>query len=1573
MTGSSDRGTDHTNTHSFERVHAHMLAELESETRLSDLHGDIEELSRALWTWSQDGSQDERRFRIRQAAGGHLLEVAGPDCPFLVDSLLGACSALGFHVDVLFHPILEREDGHFQSLIQIHLPYLTEPETQMLCDEVGLTLRDVGLATDDFDALRNRMAEGILQLSANTAVPDKYRDEAVAFLNWLAADHFVFLGAREYRFKTDAHGQVLPTEPDVVDGSNLGLLRDKERNVLRPGSEPLFLTKEIGAFLAEPEPLILAKSTLLSRVHRRVPSDYIGIKHVDEQGRVTGETRFLGLYTSEAYNASICTIPLLRQRREEVLKITHSVHGSHNEKAITNILESWPRDELFQTRAEVLAPIIRGASNLIGRPRVRMFVRPDRFARFVSIVVFVPREAYDTQLRQHMSAELEKAYGGDLADFEPEFVGTDLVRILFEITLPAHPKTPDIKKLEDRLVALSRTWKTRFREAMTALKPDGKVRTKASFFVSGFTAAYREAFEPETAVEDIDVLLDLDDDRPIALRAYRDSEDTDTHLRAKIYSRNGPIALSEGVPIFERLGLFVVFEAGYPITPARKPSTGAPETFWVHALYLRRTDSGKISLDDVQSGFEDAFVAIWRGEAENDGFNALIFNAGLTWREAALFRALCAYRQQTGMDPGRITQIEALNWYPELVRTLAELFSVRFDPRRDISLTHRRTALKAVWRRIERALLDVASLNHDRVLRRIAALIMVTQRTNFYQRDDNGMPLPHISLKIASQDLEDLPRPKPYREIFIACPEVEGVHCRFGPVARGGIRWSDRRDDYRTEVLGLVKAQQVKNSVIVPVGAKGGFFAKQLPEKDDSEAYRAAGVSAYKTFINALLGLTDNLNEGLVQHPTGMVVWDQDDPYLVVAADKGTATFSDIANGISTDLGFWLGDAFASGGSAGYDHKAMGITARGAWEAVKRHFREIGRDIQTHPFTVIGIGDMSGDVFGNGMLLSRQTRLLAAFNHRHIFLDPDPQDTETCWRERKRLFDLRGSAWSDYDLALLSPGGRIYDRNAKELVLTPEIQTLTGLEVETLTPDDLIHALLKTHCDLLWFGGIGTYIKAAHESHADADDRSNDQIRINADEIGALIVGEGANLGMTQGARISFALRGGRVNTDAIDNSAGVDSSDHEVNIKILCSDAIRRGDLAADARNDLLAKMTDDVALHVLRHNYDQTFALSLAQSNAAREHEAYERLMCDLEARGHLDRKVEGLPNSVEMQERQEVGLSLTRPEIAVLMAWTKIVIFDDLVASDVPDDPYFLSVLEAYFPEPLMAYPESMAAHPLRREIISTSLANRSVDLGGPLAINRLSEESGAPVARLVTALVAAEALIGTRRLEAGIMLLDNHIAADDQLKLKHALAIGTAALAYSLINGQKTRAVSETVLRYDPPFQRLRGCIPSCLSPVSRAALDQTRAEYASFGVDSTLALELAELSVIPTFPALAELSSAARSPLEDVFVAFEQTGAALGTEKLKSIAAEVLPTMETWDRRATRRLIQELVDMQTEATRRVLQAGGLEIWRDEMSETLQAANRDIDLYAGRSPGFSQLALAADTIRAAMSFA
>ncbi|MEL7453524.1 MAG: NAD-glutamate dehydrogenase domain-containing protein, partial [Pseudomonadota bacterium] len=875
-----------------------------------------------------------------------------------------------------------------------------------------------------------------------------------------------------YEFEIDESGKFVREEPTMVEGSNLGLLRDEDLNVLSRGAEPTVLTGHSYAFLQSPEPLIVAKSTMVSRIHRKAHADYVGVKHYDAAGRISGETRFLGLFTAEAYDETARSVPLIRKRVAEVRERIGAGRRGHTANALSNILETWPRDELFQTDVETLATMAKAVLHLIERPRPRLFVRRDQFDRFVTAIIYVPRDAYDSDLRQRMGSVLEETYDATLLTFEPRFGNERLARVFFVLALnPGHPE-PDLAALEQKIVSLAARWQDAFRDALAETDLQEYARDGALCFKDAFNAAYREAFRPDEALLDVAELAELTPDQPIRLRTYRQPTDDKGFVRAKVYSRGQSIPLSESVPVFENMGLFVDFETGYKVRPSERPRADAPDMYWIHDVSMRTQSGAPVDLEHIGQLFADAFAAVWLGQTQNDGFNRLVFTAGATWQEANLLRGLSAYRRQSGLDPAEASQVRAFTQNTDITKNLLELFRTLFDPTTDDSLKVRTAAAKLIRSRIREQLGDVQSLEDDRVLRRTCNLIMAIKRTNYYQTNDQT-----LAFKIASSELEELPKPKPYREIFVTSPVVDGVHLRFGAVARGGLRWSDRPDDFRTEVLGLVKAQQVKNAVIVPVGSKGGFYPKQLPLGGSREAVRQAGIHAYKTFIAALLDLTDNLIDGDVQHPENTIIHDEADPYLVVAADKGTATFSDIANEISVCQGFWLGDAFASGGSAGYDHKAMGITARGGWEAVKRHFFEMGKDIQDEPFTVVGIGDMSGDVFGNGMLLSKQIRLVAAFNHLHVFVDPNPGDPERLWAERKRLFDLPRSGWGDYDQSLISEGGGIFERSAKSVPLNDELRALTGLSGEGATPDQLIHALLKTDVELLWFGGIGTYVK----------------------------------------------------------------------------------------------------------------------------------------------------------------------------------------------------------------------------------------------------------------------------------------------------------------------------------------------------------------------------------------------------------------------------------------------------------------------------------------------------------------
>lgn len=1540
---------------------------------------DIRKLAAGAWNWAscvEAGRQDVRVILRPEGEGGaalsrSILEAAGPDMPFLVDSLLGECAAQGQEVKTLFHPVVTLDDGRMLSLIQIHLPLLTADEAASLEEGVRATLADVERAVSDHAAMRARMRSEMKRIASQRHLDAAERDEAVAFLEWLYREHYVFLGCREYDFETDEDGRVKPAEPIMVEGSNLGILRDETLNVLSRDSEPLVLSREIGEFLQSPIPLIIAKSTLPSRVHRRVPCDYIGVKKYDSEGRVNGEVRFLGLFTAEAYDETARSIPFVRRRVQKIMSAAGATPGGHTEKALANLIETWPRDELLQTRSTVLGPMIMSALHLIGRPRTKLYLRRDEFDRFVTALVFVPRESYDTALRQRMATVLTEAWQGELKSFQPYFDSGPLARVHFEIALrPEHPE-PDAAALERRIIDLARTWDQAFRERLMGSPLKGRDREGARSFIGAFNAAYREAFGPEEALEDVTCMAALSAGRPIVARAYRYEHDAGSKVRIKVYTRTGSIPLSRCVPVFENLGLFVDFETGYPVRPLTKPADDAPDVYWIHALSMRSADGADLPLEDLARAFEDAFIAVWSGRAENDGFNRLVLKAGASWREAALVRALAAYRRQSGIDPPQEVQETSLTNYPDVTRLILDLFAARFDPDAYKSLEARRKAQAEISEKFETAMKTVISLADDTALRRLFDLVSAIQRTNFYQAEVSGDPRRFISFKVASRELADLPEPRPYREIFMHSPKVEGVHLRFGPVARGGLRWSDRPADYRTEVLGLVKAQQVKNAVIVPVGSKGGFYPKQLADRSDRDAWFESGRDAYKEFITALLGVTDNIIEGKVSHPARTVIWDGEDPYLVVAADKGTATFSDTANAISLEKGHWLGDAFASGGSAGYDHKKMGITARGAWEAVKRHFREIGKDIQAEPFTVIGVGDMSGDVFGNGMLLSPEIRLIAAFNHMHIFIDPDPADSKACLAERQRMFDLPRSSWADYDAKLISKGGGVFERSAKSITLSPEMKAMTGLAKDAVTPDELIHALLKAEADLLWFGGIGTYVKASSESHTEVGDRANDAIRVNGRELKAKVIGEGANLGLTQAGRIEFAKAGGRLNTDAIDNSAGVDSSDHEVNIKILAAEAIRLGALKPAKRDGMLAEMTDDVARLVLTHNYDQTNALTLAAATAQDDHEALERLMVYLEDRGVLNRALEGLPSTQEMQAREAEGRPLTRPELAVLLAWSKIVLFDDIVASELPDDPWFETVLKGYFPSPIDGFDEALANHRLRREIIATIIANRSLDLGGPVPLLRLRELTGAGPAEMVRGLEAARAVLDVAGFRREVFALDNKVPADLQSDLQQEAVSAVSEAAAWFIRSLPEMTAGAAVEQTHAPLNELKAALTDVQTAFPASRIERAARGYMKRGAPEPLARWAAAMGYFAQGLVVVDLAQRAGIAVPVAGAAFYQIGDALRLDRLRSSAREGLAGAPYWDRVAGRRLISELVRLQAGVCEEALGAGGADVWLEARAETrrqlLSTLSTLSTLSRDRDWSFAKFALSADAVR------
>ncbi len=1506
------------------------LYEDASDDELGDLCvNDFAAIAHDFWIWRSERDSDEQSIRIRRGVGKggrqldrDILEIAGPDMPFLVDSVMGELADEGISALAMFHPLAPSKSGKGRdSLIQVHLPRLSVQRAKTLLDNIRATLSDVREAVADFQAMRQRMLDAAeeLEKAKSNASPSDVA-EAVALLRWLAAEKFTFLGARDYKYVRNDKGALTPHEPDILEDTCLGILRDVERYVLRTTAEPMVLTPELKRLVTEPTPLIVAKSTLRARVHRRTAADYISVKRYNDQGEAIGEIRFVGLFTSESFTEATRNIPMLRRKAEWVLHQTGFAPGGHNAKTLRKIIEYYPREELWQMTREELLATSRGILHLLDRPRARVFTRRDRFNRFVTALVYVPKDRYDTKLREALGSAIARLYGGEVESFQPQLGEAQLARVLFVIgDIDKTRPDPDPRVLDTTVATLTRTWEDSFEQAlMRSDMFDSAAREEAANrFINTFTAAYRERYPVQEALIDTAEILRAKDDEIIRARVYRLANDAENIMRCKFYARGDVLALSATVPILENMGLFVDSELNYELH-LKAGALYPAQRIFIHEIETRSADGKPIDLERAGRAFEDGFAAIWTGKAESDGFNRLILALSCSWREAALVRALARYRQQTGLDPSQPIQEQALANNPKIAALILAFFKARFDPNLPETMETREIRSTKLEFMIEAALNDVVSLDEDRALRRIARLVKAIRRTNYYQSGADGQPKAYMSFKIDSHAVAELPAPKPYREIWVASPQVEGVHLRFGAVARGGLRWSDRRDDFRTEVLDLVKAQQVKNAIIVPVGAKGGFFPKRLPARG-TPGFQEAGVEAYKTFLRGLLDITDNIKPEGIAAPKHVVRWDGDDAYLVVAADKGTATFSDIANGISAEYGHWLGDAFASGGSVGYDHKAMGITAKGAWEAVKRHFREIGKNIQEEEFSVIGVGDMSGDVFGNGMLLSRKIRLLAAFDHRDIFIDPNPGDSEANWIERKRLFDTPRTSWADYDKKLISKGGGVFSRAAKSIDVTPEIKALTGLEKDSVTPVELMSALLKAPCELMWFGGIGNYIKARSESHGDVGDKANDGIRVDAEDVRAQVVGEGANLGVTQAGRIAFARHGGRINTDAIDNSAGVDTSDHEVNIKILLGDAISAGALKADKRDKLLESMTDEVGALVLTNNYDQTGAISVAQASAANDLDSHERFIQRLEAEGKLSREVEGLPSTVEIAALRGAKQGLTRPELAKIVAYSKINLFDALVDSTVPDDPAFEEPLRDYFPHELHKFGAQMKTHRLRREIVATELANDVVNRCGPSFVDRIKEISRARTVTVACAFEAARRIFDLEAMVDRINALDNQTTAAAQIAMHQrvggALRRSTTYLARNAgFESDNPPTILDVVKRYKALVDAQRANIESDLSAIERERVSTRLQSLVDLGAPADLARETALLSPLTLSLDVADMAIVTKWPVNEASMLHCVLGAQFGLDALRD-AATNMKLEQHWDRLVVRRVAQDFGDIQ----------------------------------------------------------
>lgn len=1461
-----------------------------------------------------------------------VIDIVQEDMAFIVDSVVAEIVRHKQTIDYLIHPMLKIQktkagiktspnskdhEGEAESHMHIQLHgLLTDIQIEEL--EMGLrnVLTDVDYATKDWIIMREKLREA---QKALVHAPGEYDDivieEYQAFLEYMYDNNFTLLGYREYKF-VNKDGKL---SSQTAKGKSLGLLRDEIKPVyINEAREGLTQTQQ--KMRKEQEPVTISKANKRSTVHRRVPLDVIAVKTFDKKGKVTGEMMFIGLFTSVTYSRSIGDIPYLRMKANFVLNKAQFTPGSHDSKALKHILEKYPRDELFQIDNDSLYKHVISILRLQERPRIALYTRPDPFGRYISCLVYVPRERYETRLRLRFMNILEEELGGRCVNFKVTQDDSPLSRVIFFVDINHLPNVPkyDETVIENRLVEAGRVWADRLKNALDQIQEsEESTALIIQKFGQAFPVNYHEKYTPAESIEDIRKIQQVIEDKQIKLNLYKPEDCESDKLRLKCYSPASPIPLSDILPILENLGLKVLAELPFEIQPAKER-----EAVWIHDFLLDIADKNlTIEVEDVKAVFEEALSKIIDRQMENDGLNKLVLGARMGWRQIVILRTYARYMRQMGLPFSRAYIEKALTSYPEIGGAIIRLFDTLHNPRNKKSAKEQAAGLMV---EIDHLMETVSALDFDRILRKMTKLVNATLRTNFYQTDENGNPKPYLSVKLDSRKLESLPDPKPYREIFVYSPRVEGIHLRGDVIARGGIRWSDRHEDFRTEVLGLMKAQMVKNAVIVPMGAKGGFVVKHPPLQSGPQAIREEGIECYKIFIRGLLDITDNRQGEKIIPPKDVVRRDGDDPYLVVAADKGTATFSDIANGLSQEYGFWLDDAFASGGSAGYDHKVMGITARGAWESVKRHFRELNHDTQTQEFDVIGVGDMGGDVFGNGTLLSEHIRLIGAFNHLHIFCDPNP-DVAASFNERERLFEaVKG--WDAYNTKLLSEGGRIFNRQDKNLELTPEIQKAFDIQAERVTPNELISAMLKARTDLLWFGGIGTYIKSSEEDHGDVGDKSNDPLRINARDLKSKVLGEGANLAITQRGRIEAAKNGVKLNADFIDNSAGVDSSDNEVNIKILMTDIIRKPKHNMDTkkRNKLLEKMTDEVAENVLQHNYQQVQGISLIELNAADELPAHAELMHKLEKTIGLDRQIECLPDEEEIAERKRNGKGLTRPEISVLVSYAKIDLTQDLLKTDIPDSKALEEWVMHYFPKALREnYKKEILDHQLKREIIATMLANGIINRMGPSFVLDRIGKCGVTSAEVAKAYTIVRETFDLKALWDKIEALDNKVPAMVQLKAKDEISLMTErAITWLLTRTGRDLNIEKDIAEFQEGVRALRKHLGSVVTDAHKEMIEMATARGESDGLPRSLAQEIAMMPMLSSAFDIIRIATKQKADIALTARAYFELGDHFHLDWMRQ-QARYLPADDIWASEALDGLVDQLYSCQAGITVRIM--------------------------------------------------
>lgn len=1525
---------------------------------------DLATVAKSMGDWTELRKTGQQKIRVfnpdQKKDGWHVphtvVQLVNDDMPFIVDSVSAAIAFERLAIDALFHPVLKftrdkagnvkeihadncvDNDHVVESLMHIHLEQLLSDEgckklQEMLID----TLQDVRAATGDWQTMMKKV-DRVIEAGGGKSGGETaaIHQEAWDFLSYVRNNNFTFLGYSAYEMVkgelTSVRGSALGV---IKNGHNFSFFGKEEAKILETNKWPVIVSKVVDSY---------------ATVHRRVPLDAIMVRTVDAKGKLTGMHLFVGLFTSSTYSCRTAEVPIVRRKVAEVTTRAGFTKGSHDAKALEHILEKMPRDELFHISVEALYKLATGILRLQAKQRIALFTHRHPMGQYVSCLIYVPRDKYNTHFREQASAIISGEIRGEVVNHFTTLDDSPLARLLFIVRLEGEADY-DAASIESKLIDLGRAWDERLKHVLTA--NFGKIRGAqlAVAYGRAFSSAYHESIHIDNVVHDVRRLeaMEASGDE-IAVDFYHLQDMATGELRLKVYHRNKPVPLSDILPILENMGLKSMSELPYEVHPH-----GREEAIWIHDFVLRAP--ADIHMRGVRENVEETFLQVWSGGAENDGLNQLALRANLTWHQVRILRTYSGFMRQARFPYSRAYVEQVLCAYPDITGELVNLFQTRHDPKNGDKALQKS---KPVSTKIDEMLQAVQKLDHDRILRSFRNLIEKTLRTNYYQRDAEGNYKTYLAIKIDSKNVLELPLPRPHVEIFVYSSRVEGVHLRGGEIARGGIRWSDRLDDFRTEVLGLVKAQIVKNTVIVPTGSKGGFVVKQPSQAvpgeagksiSPREALQKEGIECYKIFIQALLDMTDNNVKGKVVRPKDMLFHDGIDPYLVVAADKGTATFSDIANKLSMDNGFWLNDAFASGGSAGYDHKKMGITAKGGWECVKRHFREMGKNIQKEPFTAVGVGDMGGDVFGNAMLLSKQTKLIGAFNHVHIFCDPNP-DPEKSFAERARLFKERGG-WDAYNKDLLSPGGAVFERSAKSLKLSAAIRKAFDIDQENVTPDELIRAILKAQVELIWFGGIGTYLKSSQQSNADADDKTNDALRIDGRDVRAKVVGEGANLAITQLARVEYARKGGRINTDFIDNSAGVDCSDHEVNIKILLGDVAARSKMTIPQRDKLLEKMTDDVAELVLRDNYQQSQALSLLEVRSKEDLSMHQDFIREMEKTGMMKRSLEGLPDDEGFARLTNEGRGLTRPELSVLLSYSKIVNYSEILNSSIPDTPVTEKLLFSYFPKALQGYAHEVRGHKLRREIIATQVVNTLVNRMGPVFVQSRVAKTGRSAADVVRAFMIVTEAYDLPALWQEIEGLDNKVPCAVQMSALHEiyLVVKRAVTWFLRFEGENLN-VAEQIADFQPGISVLRKTIRDMVPESLKAAITVHEAILVNTGMPADMADDIAAIKLLSSASDIVNISRTSNSAIESIAAIYFEVGERTSLDWLRSQASAIVPA-NSWQGRVLGSVMDDYYIHQAAVTSAILSSvkkGGkvdrkiIDAWFEKHDEELKVVQK-----------------------------